>query len=369
MAKNSEQREEALRRSEAEIRAILDTVVDGIITIDHKGTIQSFNPAAARIFGYSRDEAIGQNVTILMPEPDRSQHNEYVANYLRTGEAKIIGIGREVVGRRKDGTTFPLYIAVGEVHLGDQVKFTGIVRDLTDFKRMQEEVLHAQSLAAIGEMAASIAHEIKNPLAGISGAIEVLEETMAAGDPRREVMEEILGQVRRLDLTLRQLLMLSKPWKPETQLCDLRNLIKRVSTSAKEQETFVQVRFLFKGKNSVVAPIDPSLFEQVLWNLFHNAAEAMPNGGEIRCTFGQKSGFATVRVADTGSGISPKAQQRLFRPFFTTKTRGTGLGLAICKKIVEAHGGSISISSEVGQGTQVTLSFPNSGNTSGMNLG
>lgn len=191
--------EETLRRSEAEIRAVLDTVVDEMITIDEKGIVLSFNPAAARIFGYSSNEVIGQNIAILMPEPDHSQHDNYLSHYLHSGEKKIIGSGREVIGKRKDGTTFPMYLAVSEVHSGDEIKFKGIVRDLSDFKRLQEKVLQAQSLATIGEMVVSIAHEIKNPLAGISGATQVLKDGWEAGDPRQEIMEEIVSQIRRLD--------------------------------------------------------------------------------------------------------------------------------------------------------------------------
>ena len=350
--------EETLRRSEAEIRAVLDTVVDGIITISGKGIVQSFNPAAAKIFGYASNEVIGRNIAILMPEPDRSQHNDYLGNYLRSGEKKIIGSGREVIGKRKDGTTFPMYLAVSEVHAGDEVKFTGIVRDLTDFKQMQEKVVQAQSLATIGEMAASIAHEIKNPLAGISGAIQVLKDGLEAGDPRQEIMEEIVSQVGRLDSRVRELLMLSKPWQPEKQLYNLQSLIEVISTAAQEQEDFAQVRFIFDGEEEVMAPVDSTFFEQVLWNLLQNAADAMPDGGEIRYSFSQKEGFVLLTVADTGTGIPENQLDRIFRPFFTTKTRGTGLGLAVCQKIMQAQGGSIAVSSEVGRGTEVTLSFP-----------
>ena len=350
--------EEALRRSEAEIRAILDTMVDGIVTLDERGIIQSFNAAATRIFGYSADETVGQKIGILMPDPDRSQHPGYIRNYLSGGEAKIIGIGREVIGQRKDGTTFPMYLAVGEAHLEGEIRFTGIVRDLTDFKRMQEEVQQSQSLAAIGEMAASIAHEIKNPLAGISGAIQVLKDGLEAGDPRKKIMEEVVSQVGRLNNSVRELLMLSKPWNPEKQLCDLRGLADRITASAKERDSFAQIKFLVSGKKRVSAPVDPVFFEQVLWNLLHNAVQAMPEGGEISYSFAEKEGFAIVTVADTGSGIPENLRSRLFRPFFTTKTGGTGLGLPICQKIMEAHGGSITISSQAGQGTVVRLSFP-----------
>jgi len=303
--------------------------------------------------------ALGTTAQISpMPEPDSGEHSQHLAKYLRTGKAKIIGIGREVLGQRKDGTTFPMYLGVGNMRIGGRRMFTGVVRDLTDLKRMQDQMLQSKSFAAIGEMAALLAHEIKNPLAGISGAIEVLRESMKPGDQRREVMEAVLGQVKRLDHSVRQLLMLSKPWKPEKQLCDLRELVQNLSSSAKEQKTFAQVDFVFKGVKSSKLSVDPSFLEQVLWNLLHNAVEAMSEGGEICYRFGQGSGFATIIVADTGCGIPPEIQDQLFRPFFTTKTRGTGLGLPICKKIMEAHAGSITLSSEVDRGTEVTLRFP-----------
>lgn len=352
---------ETLKSRETELRAVLDTAVDGIITIDGSGRIDSFNPAAARIFGYEPEEIIGKNVRILMHDSGRERH-EQALNAVRqkgvSGLSNLIGRGREVLGRRRDGTTFPLYVAVSERSLGDQLRFTGIVRDLTDFKRMQRKVLQAETLAAIGEMAASIAHEIKNPLAGIGGAIQVLEETMNLEDPRREVMQEILGQVDRLDKTVRQLLMLSKPWIPDKQPCDLRQLLDKVVTAAKKQEDFQGVQFFFNGEDSVEANVDPSLFEQVIWNLLTNSVDAMPSGGKIRFKLDHTPDFARVSIEDTGAGVPPEFHTRLFRPFFTTKTRGTGLGLSICKKIVDAHEGTIQVSSEQGNGTEVTLSFP-----------
>jgi two-component system sensor kinase FixL len=353
-----ERSQQALRRSEERIRAILDTVIDGIITIDERGIIESFNPGAVQIFGYNHDEVVGENIKILMPEPDHGHHDQYLSNYLRTGEKKIIGIGREVTGRRKDGTTFPVYIGVGETSSGERKMFTGIVRDLTEFKRLQDKILHTQNLAAIGEMAASIAHEIKNPLAGISGAIEVLLENMDGEDQRRSVMEEVLGQVKRLDDAVRQLLMLSKPWVPEKQVCDLRKIVAQLCATAEEQKPFQGIRFALQGETSAIAPVDPSFLEQVLWNLLHNAAEAMSDGGEICCAFEQNSDHVTLTVKDSGSGISEDHHDQLFRPFFTTKTRGTGLGLPICKKIMEAHQGSIAISSEADGGAEFILSFP-----------
>jgi len=219
------QTEKALKNSEATLRAILDTCVDGIITINQQGSILSFNPAAVRIFGYAPEEVIGRDVNVLMPDPYKGLHPGHIRRYLKTREPRIIGTGREVVGRRKDGNTFPLYLAVSAVNLSGNRMFTGIVRDLTDFKRMQNEIIQTQKLAAIGEMAASVGHEIKNPLAGISGAIEILKDTLSEDDSRHQVMADILTEVQRLDNTVRDLLAFSRPWNPETQLCNLQEIV------------------------------------------------------------------------------------------------------------------------------------------------
>jgi len=350
--------QEALRNSEATLRAILDTCVDGIITINEQGSILSFNPAAVRIFRYKPEEVIGRDINILMPDPYKGMHPGYLRRYLKTEEPRIIGTGREVVGRRKDGATFPLYLAVSAVSLSGNRMFTGIVRDLTDFKRMQNEIIQAQKLAAIGEMAASVGHEIKNPLAGISGAIEILKDTLEQEDSRRQVMDDILTEVVRLDNTVRDLLAFSRPWNPDTQLCNPQEIVERVSASYREQEGLAHLKFVFDGDCDTTVQIDPWLFEKVLWNLLDNASDAMAGKGEIRFAFEATPGFLTLTVRDNGHGVPTEHQEDVFRPFFTTKNRGTGLGLAICKKIMDAHGGTISLFSIPQKGTRVSVHFP-----------
>jgi signal transduction histidine kinase len=285
-------------------------------------------------------------------------HPGYLRRYLKTEEPEIIGMGREVVGRRKDGATFPLYLAVSAVSLSGNRMFTGIVRDLTDFKRMQNEIIQAQKLAAIGEMAASVGHEIKNPLAGISGAIEILKDTLEEEDSRRQVMDDILTEVQRLDNTVRDLLAFSRPWNPDTQLCNPQEIVERVSASYREQEDLTHLKFVFDGDCNTTVRIDPWLFEKVLWNLLDNASDAMSGKGEIRFAFEATPGFLTLTVRDSGHGVPAEHQEDVFRPFFTTKNRGTGLGLAICKKIMDAHGGTISLFSIPQKGTRVSVQFP-----------
>ncbi len=352
------QTEDALVESEATLRAILETCVDGIITIDERGRILTFNPAAVRIFGQTPDEAIGNDISLLMPDPYRSLHSSYIEHFLKTREHRIIGIGREVLGRRKDGTTFPLYLAVSEVNVRGRKMFAGIARDLTDFKRMQDEIIQAQKLAAIGEMAASVGHEIKNPLAGISGAIEILKDTLDGKDPRRQVMDDILGEVHRLDNTVRDLLAFSRPWNPDLQICSLEEIAERVARSFQEQEDLDKIRFVFGNPVRKQAKVDPWLLEKVVWNLLDNASDAMSGEGEIRIDFEDGPGYVQLTITDSGGGVPFELQKDVFRPFFTTKNRGTGLGLAICKKIMDAHGGSISLSSIPKKGTRVTVQLP-----------
>jgi len=350
--------ERTLRESEATLRAILDTCVDGIITINDRGEIQSFNPAAVRIFGYRPHEVIGRDVGILMPDPPQSLHPGYIRKFLETRRQRIIRTGREVIGRKRDGTTFPLYLAVSDVSVSGKKMFTGMVRDLTDFKRMQNDIIQAQKLAAIGEMAASVGHEIKNPLAGISGAIEILRDTFEEDDSRKQIMNDILSEVQRLDNTVRDLLAFSRPWNPDTQPCDLREIVERVARSFQEQEDLTHVRFVFGDSVATPVRVDPWLFEKVLWNLLDNAVDAMGGEGEIHFACKKSPGFVILTVEDTGEGVPVEHLSDVFRPFFTTKSRGTGLGLAICKKIMDAHGGAISLYSIPSKGTKVSIQLP-----------
>lgn len=352
------QTEDALVESEATLRAILETCVDGIITIDERGRILTFNPAAVRIFGHSPDEVVGNDISMLMPDPYRSLHSSYIEHFLKTREHRIIGSGREVVGCRKDGAPFPLYLAVSEVNVRGRKLFAGIARDLTDFKRMQDEIIQAQKLAAIGEMAASVGHEIKNPLAGISGAIEILKDTLDNDDARRQVMDDILSEVHRLDNTVRDLLAFSRPWNPDLQVCGLTEIAERVARGFQEQEDLSGIRFVFGDSARKQARVDPWLLEKVVWNLLDNASDAMSGEGEIRFDFEDGPGYVQLSITDSGGGVPFELQKDVFRPFFTTKNRGTGLGLTICKKIMDAHGGSISLSSIPKKGTRVTVQLP-----------
>jgi PAS domain S-box-containing protein len=209
------QLENQLRASEARWRAIVESAVDGIIVIDSHGRIEAFNPAAERLFGYTESQVLGHNVDMLMPSPYREEHDHYLSRYMATGRAKIIGIGREVIGRRQDGTTFPLHLSVGEISIAGERKFTGIVHDLSARVRVEEQLREQAALVKLGEMAAVIAHEVKNPLAGIRGAMQVMGRRMTAGSPDEAMTREIIKRVDSLDAMMKDMLLFARPPQPK----------------------------------------------------------------------------------------------------------------------------------------------------------
>ena len=343
---------------EAWARAFLETAVDAIITIDAEGRIRSFNPAAERMFGYAAAEAIDLDVNRLMPNPYAREHGGYLRRYLETGNARIIGIGREVTGLRKDGSTFPCHLSVTEVRAGDRRLFAGTVRDLTPLRRAEEDAARSRTLAAIGEMSASVAHEIRNPLAAISGVLQNLRDRLPPADPSRTLIGEALGQVGRLDSKIRELLQFSRSWNPRRKEADLTAIVNRVVASTEGAVLYAGIRFEIQGPPAIPVTVDRTMIEQVFLNLFQNAAEAMDGRGRILCVLDSSASGVDVTVEDDGPGIPPEVQATLFRPFFTTKAGGTGLGLVNCLRMVEAHGGTMSVGDARPHGTRISLRFP-----------
>ncbi len=350
--------ETALRSSEARVRAILQSAPDGMITLDDKGLVESFNPAAESIFGYGAEEMVGQSIRGLVPELEQGDVD--VCAWLLEEHSDGPAAG-EVVGVRKDGATFPMHVTASEVPLGDRRIFIMIVRDITELKQMHERVLQSEHLAMIGEMGASMAHEIRNPLAGISGAIQVLRDSLDVADERRDITGEILEQVLRVEDTIRALLMFTKSLAPQKTSCNLKACVERVTSQALKQPLARDIRLSFEGDADITAPLDETLFAQVIWNVLNNAVQAMPDGGEIRCAFYETPEKAVVEIADTGPGVAPQVRDTVFRPFITTRAQGTGLGLAVCRKIIEAHEGKIAIGVGPNGGTRVTVALPKGG--------
>lgn len=372
----------ALEAAEARLKSILQTVPDAMIIIDEKGRIESLSTTAERLFGYGHNEIAGRNVSILMPSPYREQHDAYIERYLKTGERRIIGIGRVVVGQRKDGSTFPMHLTVGELRTGDRHHFTGFIRDLTDqqmtesrLKELQSEVTHMSRFTALGEMASTLAHEINQPLTAISnylkGSQRILQRLDGKLDARLEgedaaMLRDAIGkaadQALRAGQIIRRLRDFVSRGESERTVESLPKLIEDASTLALvgARENGIEVTFRLDPEATLVLA-DRIQIQQVLVNLIRNAIEALvetppPRRLEI-VTAGRDAGLVEVSVADTGSGLAPEVLRSLFQPFVTTKRKGMGLGLSICRTIVEAHGGKISVDRREGGGTVFRFSL------------
>jgi len=342
---------------EAHLQSILDTVPDAMVVIDMSGAIQSFSTAAERLFGYSSGEVIGKNVSMLMPSPYREQHGGYIERYLRTGERRIIGIGRVVVGERNDGSTFPMELSVGEMKSGKERFFTGFIRDLTErqksesrLQELQSELVHISRLTAMGEMASALAHELNQPLSAISnylkGSRRLLESRAdESSSMMRDALDKAAEQAVRAGQIIRRLRDFVARGETERRVENVKKLIEEASAlalvGAKDQA--IRVRFDFDPSVELVLA-DKIQIQQILLNLMRNSVEAM-EGSERRdlrlSAVRDDNDMVQVSVADTGSGLAPEVVSQLFQPFVTTKQHGMGVGLSICRTIVESHGGKI----------------------------
>jgi two-component system sensor kinase FixL len=349
--------ESRLRASEERWRSIIESAVDAIIVIDARGIVEAFNPGAERLFGYRESDLVGRNVSTLMPSPYREEHDGYLSRYLQTGNAKIIGIGREVTGRRADGTLFPLHLSVGEMLLGGEHKFTGILHDLSSRVRMEEQLREQAALVRLGEMAAVIAHEVKNPLAGIRGAVQVIGGRLAKESREAAVVGEVLSRIDTLNSLIQDLLLFARPPQPRPAPVDVSPLVTTTAELLSSDPALSRVRIDVEGSAPPLAA-DAELLKIVFLNLLVNSAHAMRGEGRIQVTIGVAEGYCRVAVVDAGPGIPSDIREKIFTPFFTTKSRGTGLGLPTAKRLVEAHQGTIQIDCPPGGGTTVTVQLP-----------
>jgi len=349
--------EDRLRASDAKWRAIIDSAIDGIIVIDSRGAIEAFNHAAARMFGYEEDEVIGKNVKVLMPAPYHSQHDGYLSRYLTTGEPKIIGSGRDVTGLRKDGSTFPLHLSVGETLIEGERRFTGILHDLTSRVALEERLREQSALAKLGEMAAVIAHEVKNPLAGIRGVVQVIGGRLPAGSKDAPMMKEIIARIDSLDGMMKDLLLFARPPQPRRSPTDLVPLLRMTVGLLKRDHDADDVNIEVSGSAPLVQA-DSAMLTMIVQNLLLNGVHAMHGRGRIRVGVDSNDKWCRIAIADNGPGIPIEIRDKIFIPFFTTKSRGTGLGLPTSKRFIEAHNGNISIDCPPEGGTTVTIQLP-----------
>lgn len=347
----------ALEEREAHLQSVLDTVPDAMIVIDAEGVMQSFSATAERLFGYTADEAIGRNVSMLMPSPYKEQHDSYLDRYRKTGERRIIGIGRVVVGQRKDGSTFPMELAVGEMRSAERRFFTGFVRDLSERqetqKRLQElqsELIHMSRFTALGEMASTLAHELNQPLTAaasyLNGARRLLEQGKAEEMPTvRDAVERAAQQALRAGQIIRRLRDFVARGENERRVENLPKLIEETSALALvgAKDIGVRVKFEFDPRAELVF-VDKIQVQQVLLNLIRNAIEAMQETIRRELNISTREideETVQIDVADTGPGIAEEIAAQLFQPFVTTKRHGMGVGLSISRTIIEAHGGHL----------------------------
>jgi two-component system sensor kinase FixL len=352
---------------EAHLKSILQTIPDAMVVIDPRGRIQSFSLAAERLFGRKAEDVIGRNVSLLMPSPYRENHDSYIERYLSTGERRIIGVGRVVVGERKDGSTFPMELAIGEMKSNDKLFFTGFIRDLTERQRtearlqeLQAELVHISRLTAMGEMASTLAHELNQPLAAIAnylkGARRILDNATAPSQPLvREALDKATEQSLRAGQIIHRLRNFVARGESERKSESLSKLLEEASAlalvGAKDQG--VRVRFDLDPGHDLVF-VDKVQVQQVILNLIRNAIEAMAESARRQLVISSgpaPGGLVEISVADTGSGISPEISGQLFQPFITTKRHGMGVGLSISKTIIEAHGGRMWADANPGGGT------------------
>jgi two-component system sensor kinase FixL len=354
-------------------RAILDTLPDALVVIDEDALIRFFSPMAEKTFGLSAAEAEGRNIKMLMPEPYRSAHDGYIERYKTTGEKRIIGTGRVVVGERSDGSTFPMELAVGEMFSEEGRFFVGLVRDLTvrqmteaRLQELQSELVHISRLTTMGNMASALAHELNQPLSAIANYLKGSRRLIEQGDPNMEKLKDALDkagdQALRAGEIIRRLRDFVAHGSTDRRAEPLTKLIEEASAlamvGASEKGVRLRLDFAAEADNVLADRVE---VQQVLVNLVRNAVDAMadsPVRDLVISTRRRGRGFAVVSVTDSGPGLAPEIAENLFKPFLTTKSHGMGVGLSISRSIVEAHGGEIWAEPAAGGGAKFSFTLP-----------
>lgn len=366
--------EAELRAREAHLQSILDTVPEAMIVINGAGIMRSFSATAERLFGWSAEEAVGRNVSILMSEPDRSRHDGYLSQYLHTGLKRIIGRGRIVNGQRRDGSIFPMELAVGEMRSGDELHFTGFITDLTERQQtqarlqvLQSELVHVSRLTAMGEMASTLAHELNQPLAAVSNYLKgcrrlLDQEEMEALPKVKEALDKASEQAVRAGQIIRRLRNFVSRGETDRQLERVSQLIDEAGALALvggREAGIVSRLDLHPDVSTVLA--DRVQIQQVLVNLIRNAVDAMQSCPRREITLSARpseDNMVEIGVSDTGPGLAPEVVDRLFQPFVTTKEHGMGVGLSISRTIIEAHGGKLWVEQNKDGGACFRLTLP-----------
>ncbi len=350
------------------LAAVLRTAIDAIVIIDERGIIQHANHALEKLFGYSIDEAMGQNISILMPEPDHSRHDQYLSRYAQTKKASIIGIGREVLGKRKDGSLIPVDLAISEIEVGGQVLFTGIMRDMTQRNRTEADLRHAEQriiqgerLAAIGQMMTGLTHESRNALQRSRACLDMLELDLQDQSEQMDLVQRARSALLELQTLYEEVRGYASPIILERSLQQLNSLCSEVWEQLTEDHRTKTMELEIQSHACPSCRVDKYRMGQVFRNIFENSIAVSPPGSKIQvvceaiATVDQRT--IQVRISDQGPGLDLSQRERIFEPFYTTKTKGTGLGMAICKRIIEAHCGRISVGNPP-IGAEIVIDLP-----------
>ncbi len=348
-----------LRQKQEINTGVINSATDALVTIDENHVIVGFNQEAERMFGYSREEALGQDLQLIVPPPFKEVHGNFVRRYLATREAHVLGRQRRLSALRRDGQEFTLSIAFSVAEILGRLYFTAIMRDVTEYKAMEDRVLQAERLAAVGNTVAHIAHEIKNPLLIIGGFARQLLKAPGLDDEARRKLSTIAGEVTHLEEMVAEMRDFVRRPPAQKSLGQINAVIDEALAHFQDafKEHNIRVR---RVEETALRPLffDPKQLQQVMVNLLKNAQEAMPRGGEITVITRVRGENLEIVVADSGEGMSSEALANLFQPYFTTKEKGTGLGLAICQGIIQEHGGRISADSRPGRGAAFTIQLP-----------
>jgi len=350
------------RKAERSLRGLIEATQDAVVSIDRQARIVIFNPAAERVFGYTKTEVEGKKVNMLMAEPYATEHDGYITRYERTGEPRAIGRIRTVTARRKSGEIFPIELSVTQLASEEEVNYAAFIRDISEKVALQRQAIENERLATIGTMAAKFGHELGNPLNGMALTIQLMEQRLkrqseGADEQISSTLTRLKSEISRLTSLLQDFRSLSRKESYNFQSTSLSALVREAIEIElpRYAEQGVEVKFSFSADLPPIT-VDIDKMIQVILNLAKNSVDAMPNGGKLSFTGSAITGAITLDISDTGVGIPPDVD--IFEPFFTTKSFGTGIGMTIVRQILAAHGGSINYRSEIGKGTTFSIKLP-----------